>query len=246
MDISGCKTLKEVTILLYGKYHGRNKEKAKKYIESLGCSYKEWAESKKSNKNTKCLNCGKELKRGQYKFCSSSCSATFNNLKRGKKSVEEKEKISKSLYIRNNGTLEGYNGYKENDERRECKNCGKEIHSKLSEFCCNKCRREYNQNEYIKRWKNGDEDGMSGEYGLSKRIRKYLLDKANNKCECCGWSEINKYTNTIPLEIHHKDGNYKNNSEENLQVLCPNCHSLTETIKSHNKIGRSGRNKYSK
>ena len=32
-----------------------------------------------------------------------------------------------------------------------------------------------------------------------------------------------------------------NNKEENLQVLCPNCHSLTETYKSHNKEGRIGR-----
>ena len=37
-----------------------------------------------------------------------------------------------------------------------------------------------------------------------------------------------------------------NNKEENLQVLCPNCHSLTETYKSHNKKGRSGRRKYNK
>ena len=56
--------------------------------------------------------------------------------------------------------------------------------------------------------------------------------------------ERNIFTNSIPLEIHNKDGNYKNNKEENLQVLCPNCHSLTEAFKSHNKNGRKGRNKY--
>ena len=35
--------------------------------------------------------------------------------------------------------------------------------------------------------------------------------------------------------IHHIDGDYKNNNEDNLQLICPNCHSLTETYKSHNK-----------
>ena len=30
----------------------------------------------------------------------------------------------------------------------------------------------------------------------------------------------------IPLELHHKDGNRYNNDLENLEILCPNCHSL--------------------
>lgn len=68
-----------------------------------------------------------------------------------------------------------------------------------------------------------------------------MLEKNNYKCELCGWGEENTYTHTIPLEIHHIDGDYTNNKEENLQVLCPNCHSLTETYKSHNKNGRKRR-----
>ena len=85
---------------------------------------------------------------------------------------------------------------------------------------------------------------MKGEYSISNYIRDYLLKKSNNKCEICGWGKKNIYTNTIPLEIHHIDGDYTNNNENNLQVLCPNCHALTETHKSHNKKGRKGRNKY--
>ena len=128
-----------------------------------------------------------------------------------------------------------------------CTNCGKEFeHTKSStnKFCSSKCHAEYKNKQYIERWKNGEENGMCGEYGLSKVIRHYLLDKHNYKCEKCGWGETNSFTNTIPLEIHHIDGDYRNNKEENLQVLCPNCHSLTETHKSHNKEGRIGRRKY--
>ena len=87
-------------------------------------------------------------------------------------------------------------------------------------------------------------NGLSGEYNLSKYIRKYLFIKNSCKCEKCSWGEKNIFTGTIPLEIHHIDGDYTNNKEENLQVLCPNCHSLTETHKSHNKNGRKGRKKY--
>ena len=42
-------------------------------------------------------------------------------------------------------------------------------------------------------------------------------------------------TNKCPLQIHHIDGNYKNNSEENLELLCPNCHSLTHNYGTLNK-----------
>ena len=101
-------------------------------------------------------------------------------------------------------------------------------------------------NEYIESWQQGDENGLTGEYGISKRIRRYLFEKYDNKCQICGWGEVNSFTQTVPLEIHHIDGDYTNNKEENLQLLCPNCHSLTETHKSHNKNGRKGRRKYYK
>ena len=55
------------------------------------------------------------------------------------------------------------------------------------------------------------------------------------KCEKCGWGEMNEYSNTVPLEIHHKDGDCTNNLIENLELLCPNCHSLTENFGSLNK-----------
>lgn len=33
--------------------------------------------------------------------------------------------------------------------------------------------------------------------------------------------------NNISFELHHKDGNKLNNSRDNLEILCPNCHSQT-------------------
>lgn len=43
----------------------------------------------------KCLNCNKDTK--NPKFCSKSCSATYNNKKRGKRREETKRKISETL-----------------------------------------------------------------------------------------------------------------------------------------------------
>ena len=62
-----------------------------------------------------------------------------------------------------------------------------------------------------------------------------FFEKYQNRCSLCGWGEINPTTKKTPLEIEHIDGNYKNNKEDNLLLLCPNCHSLTPTYKALNK-----------
>lgn len=47
-----------------------------------------------------------------------------------------------------------------------------------------------------------------------------------DKCEICGCSEWRGVK--LTLELHHKNGNHFDNSFENLQILCPNCHSIQE------------------
>lgn len=126
----------------------------------------------------------------------------------------------------------------------KCRNCNKEIKNK-NKYCSVKCQKEYEYMNFIKKWKEGETSGMRGEYQLSMHIKTYLLEKYNNQCARCGWGETNQYTGKIPLEIEHIDGNYKNNKEKNLIVLCPNCHSLTSTYKGANyNHGRKTRKKY--
>ena len=69
-----------------------------------------------------------------------------------------------------------------------------------------------------------------------KTTLKPLMALRGNKCECCGLTEW--MNQPIKLEIHHKNGDRSDNSLENLQLLCPNCHSYTETFcyKSRNSI----------
>ena len=125
-----------------------------------------------------------------------------------------------------------------------CLNCSKKISSK-KKYCDNLCQKEFEYKLYILKWKLGMENGLKGKYQISNHIRKYLLLKNNNKCEKCGWSMVNPYTNVVPLEIDHADGNYLNNNENNLLLLCPNCHSLTPTYKGANKgNGRKDRKQY--
>lgn len=39
----------------------------------------------------------------------------------------------------------------------------------------------------------------------------------------------------ITLELEHIDGNNRNNSRENLTILCPNCHSQTSTWRNRKR-----------
>lgn len=56
----------------------------------------------------------------------------------------------------------------------------------------------------------------------AKRIRLIEDGIKEERCECCGLSEW--MGKPIPLELHHKDFNHYNNSLDNLQILCANCH----------------------
>jgi hypothetical protein len=59
--------------------------------------------------------------------------------------------------------------------------------------------------------------------------------KIGERCSRCGWKERHPKTNRVPVEVEHIDGNWENNLPGNLTLLCPNCHSLTETFRGLNR-----------
>tara|TARA_R110000868_G_scaffold53191_1_gene167214 strand:- start:188 stop:640 length:453 start_codon:yes stop_codon:yes gene_type:complete len=65
----------------------------------------------------------------------------------------------------------------------------------------------------------------------SKRDR--IIKEQDYKCIKCSLSEW--LGNPISFEIDHKDGNNANDSRENLEAMCPNCHSTTDTWRGRNK-----------
>ena len=156
----------------------------------------------KKDKKRYCLYCGKEIV-GEHKWQKKFCSSSC---------------------------AASYNN-RERKEKHFCKYCGKELKNKRSQYCSIQCQKEYEYHENIRRWKNGEDEGWTGKQASVKPyIKRYLFEKYNCRCEKCGWGEKNPKTQQVPLQIHHIDGNCKNNSETNLQLLCPNCHSLTETF----------------
>lgn len=74
-------------------------------------------------------------------------------------------------------------------------------------------------------------------YTNSRSLKKRLI-KENivvNECSSC---KIGPNWNGKPLslQLNHKNGNSRDNRRENLRLLCPNCHSQTETF-----AGKNGR-----
>lgn len=104
-------------------------------------------------------------------------------------------------------------------------------------FCSNKCQGEYRYDSYITLWKNGEVGGNKGVLakGISGHLKRYLFEKYSSKCSSCGWNKKHPSTGNIPLEIDHIDGDSENNKEDNLRLLCPNCHALTPFFKNLNK-----------
>ena len=68
----------------------------------------------------------------------------------------------------------------------------------------------------------------------SNKVRIKLLKEGykEHKCENCGLTHW--LNNPIPLELHHKDGNKNNNILSNYELLCPNCHTLTDSYRGKN------------
>ena len=92
---------------------------------------------------------------------------------------------------------------------------------------------------HLKQLKEGNWNYISSNFGKSK-IRAKVLEEQKNKCIRCGISEW--LGEELTLQLHHKDGDSKNNNRENLECLCPNCHTQTNTWgkQKHGDIGVIG------
>jgi 5-methylcytosine-specific restriction endonuclease McrA len=58
--------------------------------------------------------------------------------------------------------------------------------------------------------------------GTIKRTLRECVGSVCIECNITEWKG-----KSIVLELHHIDGDSKNNKVNNLQLLCPNCHSQT-------------------
>ena len=92
-----------------------------------------------------------------------------------------------------------------------------------------------NQN-YSKQTRLSMSEILTKDSGYSRsRLKERLVEEGlkEYRCECCGLSKwLDK---PISLQLHHINGINNDHRLENLRLLCPNCHSQTDTYAGKNK-----------
>lgn len=123
-----------------------------------------------------------------------------------------------------------------------CIQCGTTLKKEnAKKYCSHKCQQDY-------QWENIKKPNLLKGIGGSRcTFKRYLIEEYGGKCSECGIS--NEWNNkSLSLHLDHIDGNSDNDSLDNLRLLCPNCHSQTETYGSKgygNKVKKqTKRNSY--
>lgn len=205
-DLKKCKTLSECTKLVLGVdyYNGRTKKLLLDFCKELNFDIISYIEEKKVRH---CNQCGKVLCGSQKKFCSSSCAATYNNIKRGKHSDETKKKISETLLLKkrdkdsiierySNGKIKKINNSTIPNKRKKeflkvCCVCHKEFYSvkENTTHCSRKCvgaDKEYKahlRNKVLERVENGTHQGWKNRNITSYPEKFWITVLENNNIE---------------------------------------------------------------
>lgn len=74
----------------------------------------------------------------------------------------------------------------------------------------------------------------SGSPYQSNAVKRLLFKNNIKKKQCENCLIENWLEKKIIFELHHKDGDKYNNELSNLQILCPNCHSITNNFRGKN------------
>lgn len=112
-----------------------------------------------------------------------------------------------------------------------CSYCGLEVkkrpcslrNSKSGMYFCNRKCKESAQKL------GGLEEIQPSHYGTAYSkfsYRKVALRELENVCNRCGYKDV-----PAILQVHHVDRNRENNSVDNLEILCPNCHAIEHYVK---------------
>ncbi|MEU2075247.1 HNH endonuclease signature motif containing protein [Streptomyces sp. NPDC013489] len=69
----------------------------------------------------------------------------------------------------------------------------------------------------------------------SSTLKRAMLETGvEERCALCGIEAV-WLGDPLPLEVDHADGDWRNNRIENLRLLCPNCHSTTDTYRGRGR-----------
>lgn len=165
-----------------------------------------------------CTNCGNELERKpctthEENFCDLKCRSEFRCGKNHPRHVEYAVK--------------------------KCEECGSEIPRHIAKrdyakYCSNVCKVKAVRGAAASGWKGGVWVYGSG---FTKTFKDKIRARDGDKCATCGIVPEEKRC----LQVHHIDGNKKNNDPNNLITQCTKCHAqIYKKMKAHSFTKRLG------
>lgn len=120
-------------------------------------------------------------------------------------------------------------------KNKNCKWCSVEIGKVPNSYCSQKCYQNYSfMNNFLDWYYNI----YIPKTAHTELFKKFLETIYGYKCSFCGISTHEG--ERIVLQLEHIDGDHLNNKKENICLLCPNCHSQTDTYKGKN-VGKGTR-----
>lgn len=161
-----------------------------------------------------------------------------------------KEFISKTAYGGHKGSHSRGDAFKVGRKKLpvsyNCLNCKKIVpwtSTKTNKFCSIQCQGRYKWiNETVPRI----ELGLCTSASVMT-LKKYLIEKFGENCALCNIGAV-WHNKDLVLQLDHIDGDSDNNYPVNIRLLCPNCHSQTDTFGSKGHGSRykkiSKRNEY--
>jgi 5-methylcytosine-specific restriction endonuclease McrA len=77
------------------------------------------------------------------------------------------------------------------------------------------------------------EDYLANRYSITSHRLRLRLIRENYFPAQCSQCKLTEWEGSpIPLELHHKNHNHKDNRLENLAIVCPNCHATLHNSQS--------------
>lgn len=114
-----------------------------------------------------------------------------------------------------------YNGHNVISIKPLCPTCNLTEINSWEKYCSSKCYRHDKKQKQALLIE-------QGQCSHPVTLKKYIIERDTYKCRVC---EKNAWMGKpLMLQLEHIDGNSDNNHPDNLELLCPNCHSQTETF----------------
>lgn len=113
-------------------------------------------------------------------------------------------------------------------KKKPCIECGKI--TKNPKFCSAQCHGIHQR----KKTSSIIEEGLYKTHSSGDTsLRRYMIEKRGYHCEHC--KRTTWMGKKIPIDLHHKNGNNEDNCLSNLELLCLNCHGITNNFGRKNK-----------